>query len=178
VVHPQHATDLYEDEGGLRRQHSTASRRCIFGAMTALTITLQCRLQCTDHHCSATQPSEAPLCSPLPQHHLHSSSISSSEHSTRLPLHCDDETAILPLHCDDETATEMATMASARGHTNPRPCHRDGERQGSHQPQTRGPSPGLYSDCVLPAGMRTTWPPSFWSPSFLRLLCSRRHHTS
>jgi hypothetical protein len=91
--------------------------------MTALTITLQCRLQCTDHHCSATQPSEA-----LPQHHLHSSSISSSEHSTRLPL-----------HCDDETATEMATMASARGHTNPRPCHRDGERQGSHQPQTPWP---------------------------------------
>ena len=108
--------------------------------MTALTITLQWRLQCTDHHCSTTQPSEAPLCSPLPQHHLHSSSISSSEHSTRLPLHC------------DETATEMATLASARGHTNPRP---------------RGPSLGLYSDCVLPAGTRTTWPPSFWPPSFL-----------
>ena len=53
-------------------------------------------------------------------------------------------------------------MASARGH-NPRP---------------RGPSLGLYSDCVLPAGTRTTWPPSFWPPSFLRLLCSRQHHTT
>ena len=68
---------------------------------------------------SLITPSEAPLCSPLPHQHLHSSSSAHlSEHSPRLQLHCE--------------------MASASGHTNPRP---------------RGPSLGLCSDCVLPAGV-------------------------
>jgi alanine racemase len=53
---------------------------------------------CTDHHCSATQLSEAPLCSPLPQHHLHSSS--SAHLSTRPACHCTATTRW--------TATEMA----------------------------------------------------------------------
>ena len=109
-----------------------------------------------------------------------STAAQSAHLSTRPACHCTAMTRPPSCHCTAMTrppprwqlwqapgvtpTPDPATeMASARGHTNPRP---------------RGPSPGLYSDCVLPAGMRTTWPPSFWSPSFLRLLCSRRHHTS